>query len=211
MNEKILKMLKPLVADKGLNKDELESLANIAGKNLTDASTDEEISDVVNGITPFVELMQKVGNRYATAIEDKYKGWVNPNGAKQAQSKSEVTAKKNVQETTPAITADDIQKLIEAKVAERMKPFELQAEAKRLKSLLDGNERIKNIPLSFRQNYRLEKEEDLDSVANKIESDYAALKQEQLRSGEFVTPPTGSQPADDNDALIDKLQKMNNK
>lgn len=211
MNEKILKMLKPLVADKGLNKDELESLANIAGKNLTDASTDEEISDVVNGITPFVELMQKVGNRYATAIEDKYKGWVNPNGAKQAQSKSEVTVKKNVQETTPAITADDIQKLIEAKVAERMKPFELQAEAKRLKSLLDGNERIKNIPLSFRQNYRLEKEEDLDSVANKIESDYAALKQEQLRSGEFVTPPTGSQPADDNDALIDKLQKMNNK
>lgn len=210
MNEKILKMLKPLVADKGLNKDELESLANIAGKNLTDASTDEEISDVVNGITPFVELMQKVGNRYATAIEDKYKGWVNPNGAKQAQSKSEVTAKKNEQETAPAFTADDIQKLIEAKVAERMKPFELQAEAKRLKSLLDGNERIKNIPLSFRQNYHLEKEEDLESVANKIESDYAALKQEQLRSGEFVAPPTSSQLADDNDALIDKLQKMNN-
>lgn len=208
MNKKFHDKLKTLFADKGLSKEELERLAEIGSQNLTEASTDEEIDNAASGVTPFVELMQKVGNRYATSVEKKYEGYVKP---VEKQSVSELKSKPVETESKPkdvTPTKADINKLIEASVAEALKPFRQQAEAKRLQALLDGNEKVKAIPKAFRRNYKLEKEEDLENVANRIESDYTALKQELVNSGEFVAPPSTSTKEEEGSELIKELQGM---
>ena len=60
MKGKVLTILKPLLASKGFSKEELESLAEIAAKNLTEASTEEEINNAASGIIPYADVMQKV-------------------------------------------------------------------------------------------------------------------------------------------------------
>ena len=72
MKEKLLAILKPLVASKGLSKEEVEGLADIAVKNLTETSTDEEIKNVADGLVSYADLIQKAGNRMVTAVEKKY-------------------------------------------------------------------------------------------------------------------------------------------
>jgi len=208
MKEKLLKQLKPLLADKGLSKDELESLAEIAAKNLTDESTEEDVNNVIDSVKPYVDLMQRVGNRYATTTEKKFKGWVKPEPKEVENATANTEPKKEVESNQKPFSAEEIAKLIEQQVSERMKPFEQAAEAKRLRSLLDSNEKVKSIPEAFRRNYTLDKEEDLDDLANRIETDYTALKQELVKSGEFVTPPERSDAGGDNDDLINQLQAM---
>ena len=56
MKQKVLDILKPLVASKGFKRTELEGLAELIAKILDDASTDEEINNAVSGILPYAEL-----------------------------------------------------------------------------------------------------------------------------------------------------------
>lgn len=207
MKEKVLNLLKPLLAAKGFNKEELEGLADIASKNLTDASTEEEINNVVNGIVPYADMMQRVGNRYASTVEKKYEGWVKPQSNPEPPKPNEPP--KPVEST--GMTPEDIQKLVDEKVQAVLKPYQERDEKQRLQNLLYSNEKVKSIPDVFRNKYSLEKEEDLDNVVTQIETDYAALKQSLVTSGEFATPPASGNGTGDSDDLISALQTMGSK
>lgn len=185
MKQKVLDILKPLVASKGFKRTELEGLAELIAKNLDDASTDEEINNAVSGILPYAELMQKIGNRYAADIEKKYEGWVKP-GEKKPDTPPETPMK---EEQPKSLTAEEIQKLIADGIANGLKPYQEREEKNRLQNLLFSNEKVKSIPESFRSRYTLDKEENLDALATQMENDYANLKQELLKSGQFAEPP----------------------
>ena len=83
MKKKLIQVLKTLYASKGFKANELEELADVLSSSLKEDSTDEEISNVANGAESYVNMLQKVGNRYASAIEEKYKGYNGLKGVKQ--------------------------------------------------------------------------------------------------------------------------------
>jgi hypothetical protein len=206
MKQKVLEVLKPLVASKGFKKAELEGLADLIAKNLTDASTDEEINNAVSGVLPYADLMQKIGNRYAADIEKKYEGWKKPEDVNNPTPPKPPTPPTN--EEHKALTAEEIQKLIAEGIANGLKPYQEREEKNRLQALLFANEKVKTMPESFRSRYTLDKEENLDTLAAQMEADYASLKQELLKSGEFATPPTSGGGQGSSDDLIAALQAM---
>lgn len=209
MKEKILNLLKPLLSPKGFSKEELEGLADIASKNLTDTSTEEDINNVVDGILPYAEMMQKVGNRYATQVEKKYEGYVKPKAdTTPAPPKPDEKPKPS---EPKAMTAEDVQKMIQEGIAAGLKPYQEREEKQRLQNLLFSNDKVKSIPEVFRNKYSLEKEEDLETVAAQMETDYAALKQSLVTSGEFVAPPSSGNGTGDSDDLISVLHTMGSK
>ena len=59
MRKKLINALKTKFADKGFNQTEIEGLADIFGKNLSEESTDEEIGNAVGGAAEYVEMMEK--------------------------------------------------------------------------------------------------------------------------------------------------------
>ena len=199
MKGKVLTILKPLLASKGFSKDELEGLAEIASKNLTEASTEEEINNAISGVVPYAELMQKVGNRMVSSVENKYRGWVDPKSIDQ---------KPEPEPEPKGLTPEDIHKLIAEGIEAGLKPYKEREEKQRLQSLLYSHEKVKCVPEMFRNKYNIEKEEDLESVAAQMESDFTALKQSLITSGEFVAPPQSGNGAGEVDDLITKLQNM---
>lgn len=213
MKNKVLAIIKPLFASKGLTKEELESLAEIAAKNLTDASTEEEIKNVANGLEPYAELMQKHGNRLVTSTTDKFKGHISAEEHKKIVD--ELAALKEKYEKTPpptepkSLTQEEIQKLISDGIAAGLAPMREKEEKARLSGLLMNSEKLKSIPEVFRSKYALDKEENLDTVVSKIESDWAELKQDAIKSGSFIEAPfSGSTSVDDD---IEMLKKINAK
>ena len=103
MKKKLIQVLKTLYASKGFKANELEELADVLSSSLKEDSTDEEISNVANGAESYVNMLQKVGNRYASAIEEKYKGYVKPNTIEEDKTKP-------IEENT--LTKEAIAKLI---------------------------------------------------------------------------------------------------
>lgn len=204
MKEKVLAILKPLVASKGFKKTELEGLADIVAKNLTDASTDEEINNAVSGVLPYADLMQAVGNRYVTETEKKYEGWIDP----KKNTPTPPTPPAPPKDDKKMPTLEEIQKLIQDGIDAGLKPYREREESERLRSILYANEKVKAIPESFRSRYTLDKEENLETLASQMENDYATLKQELLKSGEFAAPPSGGGGAGSSDDLIAALQAM---
>lgn len=212
MKQKLFNVLKPLVASKGLSKEEIESLAEIYAKNLTETSTDEEINNVANGIIPIAELMQKNGNRMATSVETKYKGFVDPTKLE----KYEEWLKAQKEPPTPpppptTMTPEEIQKMISeqisAGIAAGLKPFQEQQQKEQLRALFNSHEKVKAIPEVFRNRYNLEKVEDLETLAAQAEADFAAMKQDLIRSGQFQEAPKMGDP-NDVDPDINELKAM---
>ena len=203
MKQKVLSLLKPLLASKGFSKEELEGLATIAAQNLNEASTDEDVNNAVSGVVPFADMMQRVANRMVSTVEAKYKGWVDP-------SKVEPTP-----EPKPAISMDDIQKMIAERVSEGieagLRPIREKEEKQRLQSILYAHEKVKSVPEAFRSKYTLDSEDNLEVVASQMENDYTALRQELIKSGEFATPPQQGGMVGETDDLIQQFQKMGSK
>lgn len=75
MKERVLALLKPTMQPKGFKADELESIAETISRNLKAEATDEDIKAGIESFMPIADLMQRVGNRYATGVETKYKGY----------------------------------------------------------------------------------------------------------------------------------------
>lgn len=206
MEKKLFNVLKPLVANKGLSKEEIEGLAKIYAKNLTETSTDEEINNVANGIIPIADMMQKTGNRLATSVETKYKGYVDPATLEKYNKWLKEQEKPIVPPAQPTLTAEDISKMIQESIAASLRPMQEQQEKARLSSLLSAHEKVKSIPQAFRSRYTLDKEENLESVASQMESDYAELKQQLIRDGVFQKAPEKANENIDDD--IQALQDM---
>ena len=208
MKQKVLTLLKPMLASKGFSKEELEGLATIAAANLSEASTDEDVNNAVSGVVPYADMMQRVSNRMVSTVEAKYKGWVDP-------TKIGETKSTEVVEQKPSLSMEDIQKLIADRVSEGieagLRPIREKEEKQRLQTILYAHEKVKSVPEAFRRNYTLDNEDNLEVVASQMENDYTALRQELLKSGEFATPPQQGGMVGDTDDLIQKLQNMGSK
>lgn len=197
MKKKLIQVLKTLYASKGFKANELEELADVLSSSLKEDSTDEEISNVANGAESYVNMLQKVGNRYASAIEEKYKGYVKPNTIEEGE-------KKPIEENT--LTKEAIAKLISEGIAEAIKPIQQQRESERLSQVLSSNEKLKGIPAKFISRYKLEKEEDLDNVASQIAQDYADERKAILESLGIAEPPTSGGDADSDEGFAKLMQ-----
>lgn len=196
MKKKLIQVLKTLYASKGFKANELEELADVLSSSLKENSTDEEISNVANGAESYVNMLQKVGNRYASAIEEKYKGYVKPN-VKEDKTKP-------IEENS--LTKEAIAQLISEGIAEAIKPIQQQRESERLSQVLSSNEKLKGIPAKFISRYKLEKEEDLDNVASQIAQDYADERKAILESLGIAEPPTSGGDADSDEGFVKLMQ-----
>lgn len=196
MKKKLIQVLKTLYASKGFKANELEELADVLSSSLKEDSTDEEISNVANGAESYVNMLQKVGNRYASAIEEKYKGYVKPN----------MTEDKTKPIEEISLTKEAIAKLISEGIAEAIKPIQQQRESERLSQVLSSNEKLKGIPAKFISRYKLEKEEDLDNVASQIAQDYADERKAILESLGIAEPPTSGGDADSDEGFAKLMQ-----
>lgn len=199
MKKKLIAALKTKFADKGFNQAELEGLADILGKNLTDEATEEEIGNAVGGAADYVEMMQKIGNRYASQVENKYKGYIKPTPA--PEPKPEPT-------NGNGITLEQVSELLSAKIAEAIQPFKDAEQAQKLSSILAQQPQLKNIPAKFVSRYKLEKEEDAQTLAARIEQEFAEERKEMLSSlGLPDVPFNGGGGLDTDDEFAKKMQE----
>lgn len=214
IKEKVLASCKTSYAKYGLKKDELSKLVDqiVASRGLTDESTDDDVTKAVTAIEPYVGMMQMAFNRAVSETTKKFDGWIDP--------------KVNPQPPTPLtpptppitpLTADavakmiadaknDNQKAINEAVAAALAPYKEREEKTRLATLLQGNEKLKDIPEVFRSRYTLDKEENLNNVVEQINNDYTALKQSLVASGTFVAAPTTSTPQSEQDDFIKRME-----
>ena len=199
MKKKLIAALKTKFTDKGFNQAELEGLADILGKNLTDEATEEEIGNAVGGAADYVEMMQKIGNRYASQVENKYKGYTKPNADPEP---------KPAPTSGNGITLEQVSELLSAKIAEAIQPFKDAEQAQKLSSILASQPQLKNIPAKFVSRYKLEKEEDAQTLAARIEQEFAEERKEMLSSlGLPDVPFNGNGGLDTDDDFAKKMQE----
>ena len=196
MKKKLISALKTLYHDKGFNQTELEELADIVGQNLTEDSTEDDINNAASGASVYVGFMQKFGNRCASAVENKYKGYIKPEPNKPEPKKPEGT-----------LTKEQVEEMLRTGIADALKPYKEAEQNKRLAGILSAHSKLKNIPSKFVGRYKLEKEEDADNLASQIEQDYAEERKEILSSlGISDVPPLGNGSADSDDDFLKKMQ-----
>ena len=214
IKERVLASLKTSYAKYGFKKDELSSLTDIISANLTEESTDEQVTAAITNAEGYAKMMQTVYNRGISETNKKYEGYIpkpaeptpapaptptpmpTPQGGLTMEQVQQMIAK----------AAEDRQKEIDAAVAKATAPFLEQQERTRLNGLLMGHEKLKNIPKAFSGKYSLDKEENLDAVASQIESDFTSFKQEMISSGQFVEAPAPSSPQQEADDFVTAMK-----
>lgn len=196
MKKKLIQALRTSYADKGLNQSELEELANILSQNLNEEASEDEISNAVSGVSAYVSIMQKFGNRCASAIENKYKGYVKP----------EVKPNEGEGEQQQVITRDQIAEMLQTGIAEAMRPYKEAETKKRLAEILSSQPNLKDVPAKFISRYTLSDEDSAETLASQIEQDYAEERKTILESiGLADVPQYGNGKSDD-----DFVQLMKN-
>lgn len=217
IKEKVLASCKTSFAKYGLKKDELAKLVDqiVAGRGLTDESTDENVTEAITAVEPYVGMMQAAFNRAVSETTKKYEGWVDPKATPTPPTK---TPAPPVPPTTEApLTAEavakmiaevknDQQKAVNEAVAAALAPYKEREERTRLAALLQSNEKLKNVPEVFRSRYQLDKEENLDSVVEQINNDFTTMKQALVADGTFVSAPKTSTPQSEQDDFIKRME-----
>jgi len=211
IKERVLASLKTSYAKYGFKKEELNSLTDIISANLTEESTDEQVSAALKAAEGYAQMMQTVYNRGISETNKKYEGYIPKPADPPTPPTPPVTppagalTMEQVQQMIAQANADR-QKEIDAAVAKATAPFLQQQEKSRLSALLAGHEKLKNIPKSFSSKYSLDKEEDLETVASQIETDFTNFKQELVRSGQFVEAPAKTDPQSETDDFIKTME-----
>lgn len=218
IKEKVLASCKTSFAKYGLKKDELAKLVDqiVAGRGLTDESTDENVTEAITAVEPYVGMMQSSFNRAVSETTKKYEGWVDPKANPTPQTTAPIPP------TSPATTEapltaeavakmiaevkNDQQKAVNEAVAAALAPYKEREERTRLAALLQSNEKLKNVPEVFRSRYQLDKEENLDSVVEQINNDFTTMKQALVADGTFVSAPTTSTPQSEQDDFIKRME-----
>lgn len=213
IKEKVLASCKTSFAKYGLKKDELARLVDqiVAGRGLTDESTDEDVTEAITAVEPYVGMMQAAFNRAVSETAKKYEGWVDPKAtptpptppvppATETPLTAEAVAK------MIAEVKNDQQKAVNEAVAAALAPYKEREERTRLAALLQSNEKLKNVPEVFRSRYQLDKEENLDSVVEQINNDFTTMKQALVADGTFVSAPTTSTPQSEQDDFIKRME-----
>ena len=214
IKEKVLASCKTSYAKYGLKKDELSKLVDqiVVSRGLTDESTDDDVTKAVTAIEPYVGMMQMAFNRAVSETTKKFEGWIDP----KVHPQPPTPPTPPTPPITP-LTADDVakmiadakndnQKAINEAVAAALAPYKEREEKTRLAALLQGNEKLKDIPEVFRSRYTLDKEENLNNVVEQINNDYTALKQSLVASGTFVEAPTAGTPQNEQEDFIKRME-----
>lgn len=214
MVKKFLEVLKPLLKDKGLSKEEIESLANLYGKNLTETSTDEEIDNLAKSVVPFAEIMQKSASRQVTAAREGFKDFKSPKDVEALLAEAMKQKEGEGGGEKDSLTLEQVQDLISKAVVNETKElkdkiaeYEAKEKSSQLRSQLYAHSKVKDIPDFFRSHYSLDKEEDIEAVASKIETDYATMKQKLVQQEGFVEKPKAGGIGETDD-LIARMHKM---
>lgn len=203
--ERVLAAMKTSYAKYGFKKDELSKLADIISKNLKEESTDEDISATLTANEGFAQMMQSVYNRGVSETSEKYKGYIPKPKDSPAQKEPNEPVQPTANQQT--FTLDDVKKLVSDGIAEGLKPYKERDERNRLQSLLQGNTKLKDVPQKFRERYHLDKEEDVDKVANEIVNDWTAIQQGLVQSGRFVEAPKTSNKASEDDSFRKMMEE----
>lgn len=201
IQERVLAAAKTSYAKYGFKREELTKISNLVAANLTEESTDEDITSALKNTEGYAEMMQSVYNRGVSETNKKYEGYVKP----EPPASSTTTLPPAQTETTPppsGLTAEQVQKMISDGIAAGLKPYKEKEERERLNDLLQKCDKLKDIPEVFRRQYLLDKEENLDSTAEKIVNDYTNLKQTLVSSGQFVEAPKKTTPGSEDDDFI---------
>lgn len=217
IKEKVLTSCKTSFAKYGLKKDELTKLVDqiVSGRGLTDESTDEDVTKAITAVEPYVGMMQTAFNRAVSETTKKYEGWVDPKATPTPPIDTPAPTVPPAAETPLTAEAvakmiaevkNDQQKAVNEAVAAALAPYKEREERTRLATLLQGNEKLKNIPEVFRSRYQLDKEENLDSVVEQINNDFTAMKQALVADGTFVSAPTTSTPQSEQDDFIKRME-----
>lgn len=217
IKEKVLTSCKTSFAKYGLKKDELTKLVDqiVSGRGLTDESTDEDVTKAITAVEPYVGMMQTAFNRAVSETTKKYEGWVDPKATPTPPIDTPAPTVLPAAETPLTAEAvakmiaevkNDQQKAVNEAVAAALAPYKEREERTRLATLLQGNEKLKNIPEVFRSRYQLDKEENLDSVVEQINNDFTAMKQALVADGTFVSAPTTSTPQSEQDDFIKRME-----
>ena len=210
IKEKVLASCKTSFAKYGLKKDELAKLVDqiVAGRGLTDESTDENVTEAITAVEPYVGMMQAAFNRAVSETTKKYEGWVDPK-ATPTPPVPPTTETPLTAEAVAKMIAEvrnDQQKAVNEAVAAALAPYKEREERTRLAALLQSNEKLKNVPEVFRSRYQLDKEENLDSVVEQINNDFTTMKQALVADGTFVSAPTTSTPQSEQDDFIKRME-----
>nr|DAO71384.1 MAG TPA: hypothetical protein [Caudoviricetes sp.] len=218
IKEKVLASCKTSFAKYGLKKDELAKLVDmiVTSRCLTDESTDENVTEAITAVEPYVSMMQSSFNRAVSETTKKYEGWVDPKANPTPQTTAPIPP------TSPATTEapltaeavakmiaevkNDQQKAVNEAVAAALAPYKEREERTRLAALLQSNEKLKNVPEVFRSRYQLDKEENLDSVVEQINNDFTTMKQALVADGTFVSAPKTSTPQSEQDDFIKRME-----
>ena len=217
IKEKVLASCKTSFAKYGLKKDELAKLVDqiVAGRGLTDESTDENVTEAITAVEPYVGMMQAAFNRAVSETAKKYEGWVDPKATPAPPTNPPAPPVPPTTETPLTAEAvakmiaevkNDQQKAVNEAVAAALAPFKEREERTRLAALLQSNEKLKNVPEVFRSRYQLDKEENLDSVVEQINNDFTTMKQALVADGTFVSAPTTSTPQSEQDDFIKRME-----
>lgn len=217
IKEKVLASCKTSFAKYGLKKDELSKLVDqiVASRGLTDESTDENVTEAITAVEPYVGMMQAAFNRAVSETTKKYEGWVDPKATPTPPTNTPAPPVPPTTETPLTAEAvakmiaevkNDQQKAVNEAVAAALAPYKEREERTRLATLLQSNEKLKNVPEVFRSRYQLDKEENLDSVVEQINNDFTEMKQKLVADGIFVSAPTTSTPQSEQDDFIKRME-----
>ena len=216
IKEKVLASAKTSFAKYGLKKDELSKLVDliVASRGLTDESKDEDVTSAISAVEPYVGMMQSSFNRAVSETTKKFEGWIDPNDPNHKPTPtvppthpvpSTGLTQEQVQQMIAEATKGNQQAINEA-VAAAIAPYKEKEERARLDDLFSKSEKLKDVPQQFRSRYQLDKEENLETLAQQCADDWTALKQSLVANGSFVEAPKATSPEDEQNDFIKKMQ-----
>lgn len=216
IKEKVLASAKTSFAKYGLKKDELSKLVDliVASRGLTDESKDEDVTSAITAVEPYVGMMQSSFNRAVSETTKKFDGWIDPNDSNHkptppAPPTPPVPPTGLTQEQVRQMIAEatkSTQKAVSEAVAAAIAPYKEKEERARLDDLFGKSEKLKDVPQQFRSRYQLDKEENLETLAQQCADDWTALKQSLVANGNFVEAPKATSPEDEQNDFITKMQ-----
>lgn len=213
IKEKVLTSAKTSFAKYGLKKDELSKLVDliVASRGLTDESKDEDVTSAITAVEPYVGMMQSSFNRAVSETTKKFDGWIDPNHkpTPTVPPTPPVPPTGLTQEQVQQMIAEatkSTQKAVSEAVAAAIAPYKEKEERARLDDLFGKSEKLKDVPQQFRSRYQLDKEENLETLAQQCADDWTALKQSLVANGSFVEAPKATSPEDEQNDFIKKMQ-----
>ena len=213
IKEKVLASAKTSFAKYGLKKDELSKLVDliVASRGLTDESKDEDVTSAITAVEPYVGMMQSSFNRAVSETTKKFDGWIDSNHkpTPTVPPTPPVPPTGLTQEQVQQMIAEatkSTQKAVSEAVAAAIAPYKEKEERARLDDLFGKSEKLKDVPQQFRSRYQLDKEENLETLAQQCADDWTALKQSLVANGNFVEAPKATSPEDEQNDFIKRMQ-----